>query len=65
MNILLATIDFDFDPIENKTRQWLGATLSTEPNSGFVLTCAPRYIYKVSVVGQLPMAHENSTLLYD
>ncbi|KAF6023301.1 if [Bugula neritina] len=42
----IATIDFDFDPIENKTRQWLGATLSTEPNSGFVLTCAPRYIYK-------------------
>ncbi|ELU15482.1 hypothetical protein CAPTEDRAFT_203434 [Capitella teleta] len=30
---------------ENKTQQWLGATLSTSSDNGAIVACAPRYVY--------------------
>ena len=46
--MFLGTATYNYVEIEDKSFQWLGATVVTEPKSGFIAACAPRYVYKVS-----------------
>ncbi|XP_067941540.1 integrin alpha-8-like isoform X2 [Watersipora subatra] len=42
----IATAEYDFAEVEDRSFQWIGASLTTDPTSGFVCTCAPRFVYK-------------------